>query len=398
MLRKLVSLMFGAAPRRAPSQDVAATGVALLPQALNGLNWPDVGYGKDTHSEAEDEHWPTAYALMASAALRGGLPGGTPLTRDVGEHAIDWLLKNVGCTSSGLPVWGLPYGRQIWMDEGPCKIGTGFNVPTAHVIQALCEYAQTDSPQAEACKTAAHKAARAFVEHCSAKVEDGRIFWYSTLEAHSYHVMNAIALMAGEVQRVAQLCDDDVLRDAADEAIDYVLAQMELEDGEDGADRAPVWNYFGVRIPENKAQRRNDLHHEAFVCQGLLTYKICGGRNAGRISIDDIVKALAKFNREDQVFDFPVSEGNARRRTQLARGIGLTQSLYVLAELCAHTGHQGAAIEAQHCLDAMEQHIVKGPLIIYRPEGADVSVHTRTRAHIVLGLAQACHLRQSDQV
>ncbi len=359
--------------------------VRHLRSVFEGFHLSNVGFGRDPHSIMKDEHWPTAYGLVASAALRVEFIPGTALTRDIGEQAIAWLLQNVGCASSGLPVWGLPYGRKIWLDAFPCQPGTGFNVPTVHAIQALCEYARAGSPHSQACKQAAYMAAKAFADRCSSKVDGRRVFWYSTLEAHSFHVLNAISLMAGEVQRVAQLCEDAKLASMADEAISYVLASMEME-GE-----APIWNYFGSRMPDNTAQKRNDILHEAFVCQGLLTYKLCGGILGDRIVPEKLLKALAKFHRDGQIWDFPESEANSRRRSQPARAIGLAQSLYVLVELYAKMSVDGAAREAHAIFKTLDENILSGSLISYRSGGSDISSYTRTRAHILLGLSQYCN-------
>lgn len=389
MFQRLFSVFSNRQPQKANQVDKLDLCMTLLPAVLDGLQWPEVGCGRDPHSKSKDKHWATAYALIASAALRPGLPRDSKLNWAVGERAVSWLLNSVGCATTNLPVWGLPYARKIWLDEHPCRPGTGFNVPTVHSIQALCEYAQSDSNLAEDCKTAAYKAAHVFVSDCSSLSDEGRVFWYSTLQAHSYSVLNAISLMGGEVQRVAQMCNDEDLAKAADQAMEYVLSQRESEDG------VPVWNYFGNRVPANKSQKRNDILHEAFVCQGLLTYKYAGGTHADRIDPQDILNALAKFRRDGDIFDFPSSEANERRRTRPARAIGLAQALYVLGQLYVSSGMDEARVEMIHILNVLDHHIISGTSIKYRSAGEDVSTYIRTRAHIILSLAQTCQCKHN---
>ena len=362
--------------------ELTADVVNLLDSLNDGLHRPDVGRGNDPHSKSEEKHWATAYALIASSVLRNGSTMTKLAVTNEGAYSIEWLLNNCGCISTDLPVWSLPYARKIWMDEQPCQPGTGFMVPTAHVIQTLCEYAEINGPLKQSCRDAACLAMAAVIDNCSTVVENGRIFWYSTLEAHSYHVLNAVSLMAGEAQRVARLSGREDFAVAADQAVRYVLCQKENDNG------TSTWNYFGTYIPENKTHKRNDILHEAFVCQGLLNYKLNGGNLADQIEVPELVGALAKFHRNGKSYDFPESEYNERRRSQPARAIGLAQAIYVLGEL-HRLEEQPFIIELiEKFIATIREDILVDGKIYYRPQGEDISSYIRTRAHLILGLSQ----------
>jgi len=298
------------------------------------------------------------------------------LSFELSDRSIDWLLAQPPCASTGHRLWSLPYARQIWLDAEPCVPGTGFAVPTAHVLCALGEAIERGYKPKQALD-AAVASARDLVDFCSTELRGERVFWYSTLPAHSYHVVNATALIAGEVQRVAALSGISELASAADQAVRYVLAEAKDDDG------VGAWNYFGRHIPENKANRRNDLLHEAFVTHGLLTYARFGGTYTSDVTPADLQRTLNRFWTTEGIMDFPPSEQNARRRSQPARAIGLAEALFVSCELGPH----GSSSFIEELVRVLDTDVIAENRFVYRRAGEDISTYIRTRAHLAVALA-----------
>jgi len=351
-----------------------------------------IGRGYDVHSEESKQDWSTAYANMTLAMLRINtdeiLIADTKVDRLLIEPAIDWLLANNGCASTGYPVWTLPYPRRIWEDINPCKPGTGFSVPTTHSIQAVVEYAlslkeTSEDAYAHLCRVA-YEAGLSYCENCYSKTPNGIVFWYSTLERHSFHVPNATAMMAGQIQNVAKLNDGhDLMEQQASRAIEELLCLTDSEN------LVLSWNYFGDRMPSNKVNRKNDILHEAFVCHGLMTYKFADGRTAGNFHYSDIVDCLAKYDRGGDIYDFPESEKSPKRLRQPARTIGVAHALYVIGELFLIAPTKDGKRLFDNFLTYLLEHLVREGRIVYRRGERDVSHYIRTKSHVILALSQA---------
>lgn len=358
---------------------------------------PEVGYGNDPHSKTIEMHWPTAYSLFLTtlttkASIKHLKQQNAHIdTNILTNHIVKWLLKHQRCESTELPVWTLPYQRKIWLDVLPCKQNTGFNVPTVHGIHAMCDISDIKDETREMCIKSALIAATSWDKNCSTVINGEKIYWYSTLRNHSFHVTNAISLMAGAIQRASHYSKQVNLNAeiSTDQAILYLLnckrSDIEL----------PTWDYFGREYPSNKNNRNNDLLHEAFVCDGLFNYKKFGGNLGSSINYNDLILMLLKFCRNDKIYDFPISEENAKRKQNPARGIGLAHALYIICEIHRESKCQMSLDLAHKLFAEIKKKIICNGKILLRENGDSISSFIRTRAHIILAISKYYDLASS---
>lgn len=356
------------------------------------LDAGQLGYGRDVHSKDKDEHWSLAYALIASSELAGSHMNRTEHLAEISlSNSVkcgQWLLDHIGCASTGAPLWTLPYPRKIWEDIEPVKVNTGFCIPSAHAIQAMFELSQEPriGPELrDSAKNAAISAATYFSENCFDETSDGIVFWYSSLKQHSFHVTNATAMMAGQLQRVTKLAPEiQTLSIQADKAIQQLL-KLRFDDVEGSGGG---WRYFGEKIPKNKKNRSNDLLHEAFVCNGLLDYKQYGGRLGDQYEYSELYESLLRFYRDGRVHERPGDEPEGPRKEMLARAPAIGHALYVASRLQSLM-EVAPQIDLARILfsDLQKNYIVENELY-YRPNGEIVTHRVRNVAYVLLGLAE----------
>ncbi|HIA71241.1 MAG TPA: hypothetical protein EYO01_00825 [Phycisphaerales bacterium] len=374
------------------SRGVSSEKLEVPPQVLvdgiiGTLNQEHLGYGCDVHSESEHKHWPPAYALLASAELsRSSLNkiNHNSACFDRAVNCAKWLLDNVGCASTGGPLWTLPYPRKIWEDEIPVKENTAFCVPTCQALQAMHEFAVSpivDDALRSRAKEAAVNGANYFANNCFDKTDSGIVFWYSSLKQHSFHVTNASALMGGQLQRVSTLCKDcSGLNKLADMAINQLLAIKFQSDGALG------WNYFGEKIPKGKTNKTNDFLHEAFVCHGLMDYKLFGGSLGCEYEYEDLYRTLGRFYKDGKFYEFSSAECANSRKHKKARVLAIGHALYVATKLENLMG-RADGLSAKLFASLCKEYLVDRRLY-YRPGGQDVTHRVRVVAHVVLGLTE----------
>ncbi len=352
-----------------------------------------VGRGRDTHSESEDKDWVTAYATICGACLRmqryettKQLDG--PDFEALAEQSAQWLISNTGCTVTSLPLWCLYYARQIWEDTEPVPIGTAFSVPSAHAMHALsevaCEPSVFDEDVRSTARQRVHYAARALARHCYDTTNAGIVFWYSALPQHSFHVCNATAMVLGLTQRAAWLAGGDAFLERQATAAARELLVL-CEQG----DVALGWNYFGTKMPGNRRNRRNDLQHEAMTCHGLIEYKNYSGDLSASYDFPQLVSCLKKYYRDDQIFEYPETENNPRRRAKMARLVGVSYAMFVLIEIYNITKNQQAKKLAETSIRYIEENLFDAGKIYERKDGKEVTQHIRVTGQLLLGLAAA---------
>lgn len=353
---------------------------AVMERAKRLIDKSAPGLGLDRKSPRESEHWATAYALLGHAEKILN-QAGRSLDTDFSAYDFDlWLLKHQGCRSSGLAMWTLPYKRKIWGDEVGTLPGTGYTVPTCLAVYSLLHTVRaTGHFGGEMALKAAEEAVNSMVA-CSTRTRKGRFFWYSTSESHAVPVCNAIALAAGACQRVGELCDRDDLREVADEAVAYLTACGGYRSQE------ATWPYFGLQLPPNHTvNKSNDLLHEAYVCQGLLTYEASGGRVDTALGTEGTCRAIEKYIRGGSIFDFPSHEDKGKRSLRHARLLAIGQALFVVNALAPHSIQQ-----QQVSLDLfvyLERSLLLDDQVLDRPDGNEISWEIRSIAHLVLGIA-----------
>ncbi len=366
------------------------------------LNPDKLGYGRDVHSPKKNAYWPPAYALLLSAELSRR----NTKTLSVFENCDSientykcgqWLLNHIGCASTLAPLWTLPYPRKIWEDREPVKENTAFCIPTCHSIQAMCEMSQDvslDESLQHSAKEAAISAAMYYAKKCYDETSDGIVFWYSPLIQHSFHVTNATAMMAGQLQRVSKLApspDSTILERQADRAVNQLL-KLKLEHPNGWG-----WCYFGEKIPSNKKNRTNDLLHEAFICNGLLEYKQFGGTLGNEFRYLDLYNSLCKFYRENGLYEFSDSETVFSRKKKLARVQAIAHALYVASRLELLLEHSHELKLSKILYNALCQKYTNGKDLYYRPDGDVVTRRVRVVAHVLLGLAEYTLLLEREK-
>ena len=347
------------------------------------------GRGADIHSPHTSHDWPSAYALNSSACFAMNATNPSREYLQKGLTAARWLAGHTGCASTGAPCWGVPYPRKIWEDTHPAKAGTAFAIPTCHAIQALDEAAEIVGATAEAraFRLTAARAAEYFAENCCDEFGDELVIWYSPLRQHSFHITNAIAMLAGQFQRMAShSANGDLLADKADRAVRYLLKRKAT--GVAG----PCWDYFGDRIPSNKKNKRNDLLHEAFVCHGLIEYKANGGRLSDAIDYSELLAAIGKFERGGAFYEFPEDELIKARTMVPARAMGIGHALYVASRIERETGDAND-LSGEICNAICTRYVDQGDLY-HRPMDTKITAFVRDVGHILFGLTE--HIRNTN--
>ena len=361
------------------------------------MNPEHLGYGRDAHLLEVDAHWSTAYALIASSELLRSNVENNSVVKSVNlqnaNNCGTWLLDNIGCESTHAPLWNLPYARKIWEDIEPVKKNTAFCIPTTHCIQAMFEISQTLSIDADLrnrAKNAAINAAKYFADNCFDETKDGIVFWYSPLQQHSFHVTNATAMMAGQLQRVSTLCPEDTfLTKQADKAIIQLL-KLKFDDSKRWG-----WNYFGEKIPTNKKNRTNDLLHASFVCNGLLDYKEFGGSLSDEYDYLDLYNSLCRFYSDGKVYEYSRAETANSRKKKLTRILAIGHALYVAVRLekVLERPHKMKLSEI-FCRELCQKYIVENNFY-YRPHGDVVTHQVRDISYALLGLAKFIELSEN---
>jgi hypothetical protein len=109
--------------------------------------------------------------------------------------------------------------------------------------------------------------------------------------------------MAGQLQRLSRYVAKDLaatLTEFADGGIRYILSRTQTS-----SDGVPFWLYYGELLPVGRKDNQpNDLQHESYVVQGLLDYKIHGGR-LDSIAPSALLQNLRRFVEADTVRMFP---------------------------------------------------------------------------------------------
>lgn len=368
------------------SEGPSAHDVERFRRKLIGQRRPtDLGQGRDVRTATVDE-WPTAYALIASEQLIRYQSFGDQAALGAVESMAEWLIKNVGCASTRAPIWGVPYPRAIWNDPRPAQPGTGFTVPTSHALQALSEVVacpEVDSRLRAEARSAVRQAVEYYSSKCFDSCDGGIVFWYSALQQHSYHVNNASAIMAGEIQRAAQLCEASAgASEQSDRAVRVLLeAQLSNRDRPEGM-------YLGQKQPTGKKNRPNDLFHASLICHGLLDYKEYSGSYGATYSYLDLYRILARFIEGDRVYEYCQDGVAASRRGKPARLLGVGHALYVASRLEERMRTQRKSRISRVLFAILKNEYFDGEHICHRPGGDQATDHVRDVAHVLLGLAQ----------
>lgn len=363
-----------------------ASSINIYREIFKFIDKNNPGRGKDFHTQNSKADWPSAYALIASAELSRFISTGAQSAAVNHQRSVRWLIENSGCATTGAPNWGVPYARKIWEDTKPVAPGTAFTIPTAHAIQALCEAATSnlfDRSERQVFLESAAQSATYLATHCFDEWDDGIVFWYSPLKQHSFHVTNATAMLAGQLQRVSYIAPEKkYLSEQADRAIKYLLNCRRDQDKGFG------WFYFGDKKPPSKNNRTNDLLHDTFVCHGLLDYKRFGGKFGNLYSYESLYYTIKQFYRDAFFYEYPEVEEISSRKKHLARVWALGHSLYVTALLEERLRASSTKFLSENILRQLRDNYFQNGRLYYRPNGEDISERVREVGHVLLGLSQ----------
>ena len=233
----------------------------------------------------------------------------------------------------------------------------------------------------------ATEAATYYTKNCVDSTEDGIVFWYSSLKQHSFHVTNATAMMAGQLQRLASaVSDNELFINSSDAAIEHLLNLKETY--RDGWG----WNYFGNKIPLNKKNKTNDLLHEAFVCHGLLDYKYFGGSRGTKYRYIDLYNSLCRFQRDGRAFEFSAAENIQSRKKHRARALAMGHALYIAARLEPLLEESPRVNLSQLFYTSLCNEYIQNYSLFHRPEGENVTQRVRVISHVLLGIGEYSRL------
>jgi hypothetical protein len=275
------------------------------------------GYGYDFAFTDEQRRYPMAYALIASAEAHRYL-----MTKDEGAltgamRNADWLVANSDLNNDGLPGWGLPFAWDAFQDGPPNPAHTQYAITTA-----LCAKGLLDTYDAvESCPGASEnhninlQKAR-YLETADASMHsfvrsnaynryaDSRIaFWYSLRPEDSYDAINIQAMCAGILQRLSTYpigsSRATVYAELAGQVASYVMDHKQECAG------GWVWNYLGRHVPPVYSHRLNDTVHATYIVDGLMTFKLYGGRAGHDIDGAKLLAGLALFIVDGKVLHMP---------------------------------------------------------------------------------------------
>lgn len=377
----------GAGGKPSVNPERLAKGSAHLYEALIGSLDPSaLGKGRDPRSTVP-EHWASAYAVIGSAeaCLLGVKDGGEHRQRI--EQAGWWLINGMGCPTTGISAWGVPYARRIWNDETDTPPGTGMCVPTALALNALTDvYRCQAAPESlrVAALRAAEKSAVEFASTCFDWSGNSSVcFWYSVLPRHSYHVVNATALMTGQIQKTAWISNNPSLGETADAAVEYVLGQIRDENSN-------IWEglYLGHKRPCGKKNRKNDLGHAAMICHGLLDYKVYGGRHGGEYDYAELVHVISRFCNGTEISEYADGREGGGKRNKYARVAGVGYALLVMARIEMITRQKHDRSLSLALYNGLLAYGANGRCMYERPGGERIRGRVRDIGNVLLGLAE----------
>lgn len=330
-----------------------------------------------------------AYALIASGEAHRYL-----ITRD--EEALtramrnaDWLADNNDLNDDGLPGWGLPFVWDAFGDDSVNPAYTEYAITTALCAKALLDtYDAIEAYQDIHSNGEIYKAR--YLEIADASLHsfmrrnaynsypDSRIaFWYSLRSEDSYEALNIQAMFAGILQRLSTYPIDNgraALYDGfAVQVVNYIVDYKQEYGG------GWAWNYCGYYAPPTHAPRLNDAVHAAYIVDGLMTYKVYGGKAGDEIDVARLLAGLATFVVDDRVV-----EGSGEERPARLWGVG-----YLLYAVSHHFDAAALADSVYAC--AMND-LWADTHFRFRED--DDSNYVRHQAHMLVGLSSYAYKAQ----
>lgn len=366
---------------------------SLYNKTLQSFDLKRPGYGLDTGFKEEKLDYPMAYALFVSAESHRYLQSKEDAALQNIITGVTWLIENKEL--SGDIGWGLPFAWDAFGDGSVNNEHTIYTITTALVIQALLDAtdaihaAEQDVPlEPQVLIDTANSAIKTFLQGKFIRQDGELIFWYSVNPEDDYHVLNVSSMLTGQIQRLSQylsIPESEALSLVADEGFSYVIERMVTD--ENGNIQ---WMYGGDDWPNDRANRPNDLVHEAYVIQGIIDYVRYGGKKSELIQPNSLYKSLNRYLESENVYEMPRSwqpnnEAFIALSETSARLWGIGYAIYVTKlmearfEIEPQLSSQFYCVAINNYFDSQRWY--------FKPDKQDRNLYPRQVAHILVGLA-----------
>lgn len=305
---------------------------ALLSELYNRFDPERPGFGVADYPGHQAVHIPKAHAAIVLAEVERERHGMMPSLPNLAKTSGQWLLDNNDIDGDGVVGWGVPIAWDAYGDGSENPADTVYTISTAIVVDALLTWMERDpsSPKAEIFDTV-KAALQSFVDP-RMRSTSGMIPYSFRDSDLIYDTFNPAAYMAGQLQRFSLLTDDTRLREALQTVADDTVRVLLKEHKVNQVTGSWYWNYS---IQENVA---NDLPHASYIIEGLLKYRLYGGRLSDAIDINATLVHLREFadDKAGYVRAWPKLQENIDRPARtydLGMALALACSVPDLADL-----------------------------------------------------------------
>jgi len=383
-------------------------------QTLSLFDEASPGFGLDSGKKDKPLNYPMAYALYASAeALRYQHSQDLQALLNA-IHATRWLVDHADLDNDGRPGWGLPFSWDAFGDHSVNPENLAYGITTAIVVKALfdvydaCPFFSYRVLRHELF-TLAEEALTSYLLVASDQNKNEMVFWYSVNPADRYHVINVSSMLIGQCQRLsfyrgskkpsnmARVQGETVpevpqsnkgidFSRVADDGVRYIL-RLQLLDRQ----RLPFWLYSGDHHRPDILNRPNDLVHACYVIEGLLEYKIYGGKLSHLINERSLYMSLQVFLRDNTVYEYSQNwqapekwSLTVKRKARLwAVGQALFTTLWLESQLNI------PAKLSEQIYAVAKRDYKRDPGWLFSPDYDDFNFYPRQVGHLLIGLSLA---------
>jgi hypothetical protein len=261
---------------------------------LNHLHPELPGFGIDVHDSVKKNR-PMAYGLILSAEANRYKHTADPAALEIVRTCGNWLVNNSDLNNNNITGYGLSDSWDAFGDSTVNPIHLEYTITTAGVVKALIDWWEIEKDSVKA-KKAFNTALKCLLPYVDDTFDSpSGIPAYSLhMNDRNYDVYNPAVYLAGQMQRISHLTDNDslsVLLKSKSKKVFSILVENKLKDINGNI----YWNYG------NKQQRPNDLIHMAYIVEGLRDYKNYGGNLD--ITWDKIINHIWLFKPKDKWLD-----------------------------------------------------------------------------------------------
>lgn len=252
------------------------------------------GFGIDVH-DGEKKNRPMAYGLILSAEANRYKYTKDPAALELVRTCGNWLINNSDINNNNITGYGLSDAWDAFGDSSVNPVHQEYTITTAGVVKALIDWweVETDSVKANTAFNTALKSLLPYVDN-TFDSPLGIPAYSLHQNDRRYDVFNPAVYLAGQMQRMAHLTENDslsALLEDKSKKIFSILLQEKLRDINNNI----YWNYG------SRQQRPNDLIHMAYIVEGLRDYKEYGGELG--IQWDQVINHIWLFKPKDKWLD-----------------------------------------------------------------------------------------------